>query len=131
MVDFDNEGTVGTPATNIVRILILQRRSDLFEAWESYKKKSYKNIDADAELSVVKARLDSYFLELQAWLKRKLKKEDYDNLASKIKSDDEEEIYWAICFLNEQLDILKLIKLDTKEQYEKSRVEKEHFSKRL
>lgn len=129
MVDFESERTVGTPASDIVRILILQRRADLFEAWEKYKKQSYMNVQAD--LSVVRARLYTFFLELQAGFKRRMKEKDYKKIKSQISSEDEEEVLAAIYFMNEELDKLKLIRIDTKKSYDKTRVEAEHKIKKM
>lgn len=129
MVDFDNEVTIGTPAVDVVRILILQRRADVFEAWESYNKDTYSNIIGD--LSVVRARLYSLFLELQGGLKRRLTTKEYDKLVKDLKSEKAEEILKVILTLNEYLDSLNLTKIDTKKKYDKTRVEKEHKAKRL
>jgi hypothetical protein len=129
MVDFDNEATVGTPAADIVRILILQRRSDLFEALEAYRKRDY--LGASSDISTVRARLNTLFLEIQGTLKRRLKEEEYKDLLIKIGSNKEEEILGAIYFLNEYLDALKLTRIDTRKEYDKTRVEHEHKAKRM
>jgi len=129
VVDFNNETTVGTPAVDVVRILILQRRADLFEAVEKYNKQSYQGQQAD--LSIVRARLKSLFLEIQAALKRRLKPDVYKELMQKIEQDDEEKIMEAIYFLNEHLDNMRLTRIDTKTQYDSTRVEIENKAKRL
>lgn len=136
MVDFQNETTIGTPAADIVRVLILQRRADLFEAWESYKKKEYQGVDIG--LDVVKARLESLFLELQAALKRRWTKKSkkdqsnlYDDLLADIKSDDPEVICKTIHQLNDYLDEIRLTRIDTKSNYDSTDVEVEHRAKRM
>lgn len=129
MVDFDDGATIGTPAVDVVRILILQRRYDLFEAWEQYKKQNHQGVDSD--ISVVRARLNTFFLELQAMLERKLNKKDYAELYKKVNSKKEEEILEAIKLLNQQLDKLQLTKIDTRRVYDSTRVEKENKSKGL
>jgi len=129
VVDFNNETTIGTPAANIVKILLLQRRSDLIEAWELYKKKHYQNVDAD--ISLVRARLFSWFLEFQAALQRRLSDKDYEALCGQIKSNEPEEIEAAIYALNEQMDVIRLTRIDTKTAYDKTNVEIENREKGL
>jgi len=129
MVDFDNEATIGTPAVDVVRILILQRRADVFEAWEQYNKDKYSNIQTD--LSIVRARLFSLFLELQGGLKRRLPPQEYTTLLYNLNSEKQEDILGVILMLNEYLDSLNLTKIDTKKKYDKTRVEKEHKVKGL
>lgn len=130
MVDFDNETTIGTPAVDIVRVLILQRRADVFEAWESYNKEDFQNQQTD--LHIVKARLFSLFLELQGGLKRRLTKgKDYTNLIKDLESNTKKDLMKATLYINEYLDGLNLTKIDTKKKYDKTRVEKEHKVKGL
>lgn len=129
MVDFENETTIGTPAVDIVRVLILQRRADLFEAWESYNKEENQEIQTD--LSIVKARLSTLFLELQGGLKRRLKPLVYNKLVKDLESKEADELMKITLTLNEYLDGLNLTKIDTKKKYDKTRVEEEHKAKRL
>ena len=124
MVDFNNETTVGRPAIDIVRVLILQRRSDLFEAWEFYKKKESDGVERG--FPTVKTRLFSLFLELQPMFKRRLKEENYEYLIKLIESDDEKDILEAIYKINEELDDINLIKMDTKKSYDKTSWETEN-----
>ena len=129
IVDFDNEATIGTPDVDIVRVLILQRRADVFEALEQYNKDNYANIQTD--ISVIKARLYSLFLELQGGLKRRLKAKDYNDLVKQLDSKEPTDVLKVILMLNEYLDSLNLTKIDTKKKYDKTRVEKEHKVKGL
>jgi len=125
MVDFDNEATIGTPAADVERISILQRRYDLFEALEDYKKKRLGG--AGVSLSIVRARLFSLFLELQAMLKRRWNKKEYTDLLYRcLESDTEEEILNIIFTLNEELDSIRLTRIDMKKVYDSSKVEAEN-----
>lgn len=119
MVDFNNEATVGTPATEVVKILLLQRRYDLMEALEKYYKDKFQQTETD--LTIVKARLLTLFLEMQAGLKRRLKKTEYDLLIQKINADTESELNEAILTLNEELDKINLTKIDTRKVFDTSR----------
>ena len=130
MVNFNNETTIGTPAVDVIRILILQRRADLFEAWENHKKKVYQG--SRGSIYIVRARLLSLFMEIQPALEhRHLKREEYLSLLAKVKSNKEEDIEEAMFILNDFLDKIKLIRLDTKIQYNKTRVEIENRFKGL
>ncbi len=112
MVDFNAEATIGTPAVDVVRILILQRRSDLLEALEQYHKLIYR--DTEADLSVVRARLVSLYIELEAGLSRRVKDESHNELKGQVYSEDIGDIKKAIKFLNNYLDNIRLIRLDNK-----------------
>ncbi len=129
MVDFNNQSTVGTPAVDIVRVLVLERRANLFEAVEDYKKKQGQGIDPP--LGQVKARLFVLWLELEAQYIRKFGKEKADPLIEQMKSKEEEEIFKVISKLNEYLDWLKLTKLDNKIVYDPTLVETENKVKGL
>ena len=126
MVDWDNETTVGTPATDVQRISILQRRYELIEAYEEYVKKKLSGVGAS--FSIVQARLRSLFIELQAALKRRYKKEVYDEmkLICWKESITEEELVKVLFQINEELDTIQLIKIDTQKVYNSSRVEQEN-----
>ena len=129
MVDFNNETTIGTPAANVVRILILQRRADLFEAIESYNKSI--EIGIQVSLGIIKSRLFSLWLELQAALKRKLTEPGYNLLLEKVHSDNYLELIEVVYEFNEYLDAIRLTRIDTKEAYNPLSVEEENKSKNL
>lgn len=133
MVDFNNERTIGTPAVDIVRVLILQRRADLFEALEDYNKKDLAGFQA--ELNIVRARLFSLFLEIEAVLRRRMSKEDYESLEINnieemktriLESEDKKEIMKYVHFLNLQLDDIKLTRIDTRKSYDRTSWEEDN-----
>lgn len=132
MVDFNNETTIGTPAVDVVRILILQRHSDLIEAYEVYLKQKYAKINIST--AVVKARLFSLFLQLQPTIKRRYG-EDIEayNIIQKLFTNPEgqEKIEEALYYINELLDDLRLTRIDTKKQYNSTSVEAENKAKGL
>lgn len=121
MVDFNNEATIGTPAIDVVRILVLQRRADLFDAIERYHKLMYQGTAPD--ITIVRARLVSLFLEIQGALKRREKKDDYIIIKNKVHSDNSEHIFQAIYYLNEYLDDMRLTRLDNKPHVDKTKWE--------
>ena len=82
MVDFNNDTIVGVPAQDIERVLILQARNDFIIAHEHYKKE--KRLSNFNDTTIISTRLQSLFLEIQALLKRRLSKEDYENIYNNI-----------------------------------------------
>lgn len=136
MVDFNNETTIGTPATEVEKISILQRRYDLIEAYEAYKKGRLGMVEAN--LSITRARLISLFLELQASLKRRLfkkaegqTKNEYEKLKDSIFADklNEEQLLKVIFRINEELDEMRLIRVDNQKVYDSTDVEEENKEK--
>jgi hypothetical protein len=127
MVDFNADATITTPAADVIKILILQRRNDFIEASESYLKAEFSG--TSTEIDILKARLYSLFYELQAALKRHYKPTEYEKIIKNIRSDDYENIMKAFFKINEWLDYMKLIRVDTKQRYDSTRVEKENTIK--
>lgn len=124
-MDWDNT-TVGQPASEIIKILILQKRNDLIEAIEHYYKDKY--ISNMGDLSIIRARLTSLFVELQAMLKRRIP--EYEVLKEKVfTSNKEEELFSIIYQINEILDSVNLTKIDNKKVYDRMRVEEENYEK--
>lgn len=128
MVDFNNETTIGTPSADVVKILILEKRNNLFEAFEDFMKKDVENIAMTK--GIVQARLITLFLELQASLKRKMNEEDYAKLVSDVfGKPDLDKIKEIIYLINEYLDTMGLTKIDTKKQYDTSKTAAEDKEK--
>lgn len=124
MVDFNNEATVATPANDVIRILILQRRNDFIEAFEHYEKLRFLNPDNDdsSYKAPVRARLRSLYRELQASLKRTIPTAEYHDLRTRLFSDNITEIESAFETINEWLDKKKLVRVDNKPDYDTSDV---------
>lgn len=135
MVDFHNETTIGTPAVDVQRITVLQRRYDLFEALEDHMKRT--KIGGAFPIAYVEARLFTLFMEVEPMLKRHLKKNE-EGKVKYIKLRDiclhetkeeisKKEILWAIFQLNRFLDDpLRITRLDTKQQYDPQDMEGEN-----
>lgn len=127
MVDFNNETTVSTPAVDIVRVLILQRRADLMEALEDYLKK--EALGYAQNINIVRARLYTLFLEVSGMLKRRAP-EDYDRLKDSIRNLDEvEDIIKLILEFNDILDSIGLTKIDTRKKFDSTIAENENIDK--
>lgn len=113
MADFFNsEGAYGRTAGEIEQISILQRRYNFIEAYEDYLKKKYNNIGTS--LNLVRARLISLFLQIQATTERRL--EEYTSIEKSIfiikEENDIKEMFYIISRL---LDKLKITRLDVYE----------------
>lgn len=124
MVDFNAEATVSAAATDILRILILQRRNDVIDSIEQYRKIEEHS---DPDTGVIRARLFSLFLEIQAMIKRKRK--DYEDISKGTLSKKFDELLETFMILNEFLDENRLTRIDTKEVYDSTRVSSEDKQK--
>lgn len=130
MVDFNNEVTVGTPAVDIERVTILQRRYDVLEALEAYRKFKLKN--ANVDISTVRARLTTYFLEVDAMLERRFGKDTkgFQNLYDKcFQAKSEKEIIEALRSINKEMDKIRLTRIDTHDSYDPQDLTKEDMIK--
>ena len=129
MVDFNNETTVTRPAADIIRVLILQRRNDVIDSFEFFRKSKANNIQSST--AIIQSRLFALFLELQAAFKRRYKEADYTRLLKRIESSQYADLYDAFLTMNEELDKLKLTQIDTGKVYDSTRVEEENKAKNL
>lgn len=128
MVDFDSAQTVGIPASEISKIVVLQRRYDLTEAYEDYRKKQIMGVASN--VSVVRARLLTLFIELSGTLKRQLTAQQFEGLQHTcLNSEEETEIFDTIIFFNDFLDKLRLTRFDTQQVYESTNIEAENLVK--
>lgn len=129
MVDFNAEKTVGTPAVDVVRILVLQARANVFDSLEKYNKDCSNNIDASQ--AVLKSRIATWFLEIQAYLKRTNKAKEYSKTYESWEQKlffnenilEKKEILSIIFELNKVLDELKIIRLDNRPAYDRTNIE--------
>jgi hypothetical protein len=129
MVDFNAEATTSTPIPNLIKIVILEKRYNLFEAVEKYLGRHYQNIEV--ETYEIKARLNLLFFELQALFKRKLSDEEYNKLIEDLQKDDFETIKKTIFLINHYLDEWNVIKIDTRKKYDSTDIETENKEKNL
>lgn len=136
MVDFNADATVSASAIDILRILILQRRNDVIDSLEAFNRIGSHSTQPDT--SVIKARLLSMFMEIQAMLKRKLTeinkitgKTKYEDLREKVSSDNYDLLLESFIIMNEFLDENRLTRIDTKQVYDSTRVNSEDQEKGL
>ena len=133
MVNFQDQGTVATPATDIVRIIILEARYNARLAIELFLKQKSQGIDPST--ADMQSRIWAYWTELRSgMLRREKTRKDEINLIDESfqKSDlTAEELFNIFNHLNDILDELKLTQIDSRELYDMTRPEKENRVKNL
>jgi len=123
MVDFNNDTTVTTPALDVVKILILQRRNDVIEAFEHFN----KSIDFEEDLSLVRSRLYSLYLECKGMLENNFDSETLIKLKSSVhKPQNFEEIEEGFNIINMFLYKIKLTKIDNAVMFDPRDMEAEN-----
>ena len=128
MVDFNNETTTTIPALNVERILVLEKREYFINAVESHDVVAFKG--ASFPINVMRARLKSLFLQLQAFIKRRLGDKDYLILRDKVfNTKDYDELLLIFESISELLDSIKLTTIDTRKAYDSTDVEEENTIK--
>lgn len=124
MVDFNNEATISTPATEVIKIEILERRYNLIEAVEAYNKQIASGVQA--ETGIVKARLLSLFMEVHPALERGFKSKDREELLLLLDSDEFRDLMRGFFIINAWLDKVRLTRIDNKAQYDRTITEEEN-----
>ena len=124
MVDFNNDTTIATPAGEIIKVAILERRSYFIDALEAYHKQKTPGIETHT--SILKSRLLALYLELQPALERHKSPEHLAELIDRIRSNEYEDLYEAFLIINRWLDKTKLTRVDTRETYDRRRAEEEN-----
>lgn len=124
MVDFNNEATMATPATDVVKLCIIERWYNLIEALEAFDKQKGSGVFAD--FHIVKSRLLSLLRVLSPSLLRQGKKAEYEEVILLIESNQYDDIIRGFAILNTFLDEINLTRIDTKPKYNRTRVEEEN-----
>jgi len=123
MVDFNNDTTVTTPALDVVKILILQRRNDVIEAFEHYN----KSLDFEEDISLVRSRLYGLYLETKGMLENNFPDETLKTLREAVYSPKSfKEIDEGFNIINMLLYEIKLIKIDNKKGFDSRDMEAEN-----
>ena len=109
MVNFRDTATIASSPQDILRVIILQRHSDLIESIESYEKASPYS---DPSTSVIRARTISLFTQIRAMLKRTITEKDFIALQTIVYSLDYDELNTAYDVMNDVLDEKNIVKMD-------------------
>lgn len=122
MVNFEGEQTIAVPASEIVKILILQRRDNALNAIIAYEKEQTEGFELDkALLANVSSAVRALFLEISSSLKRKFKekrKEEYEKIKSFSHSRKFPELVTAFELMSDVLDEWNLTRVDTRVIYD-------------
>lgn len=113
MAEF-SEMTVGTPRSDILSILILQRRNDVINALEQFNKLGGQEFETGSVVSLVRSRLLALFLEIRAPMKKDVGAEAYSDLIRKCSCNDIEKLTEAFMFIDEWLYKKNITKIDSR-----------------
>jgi hypothetical protein len=133
MVDFNSEGAFSANKSHILELVILGRRDELINTFQSWKEFSLANTSkADGLKYKLHSVISALFLELDRTLSRKLDKDAYELMKSKLLGDEvltNEEVNKYFFEINTALDSLNLIKIDNKKKYDSTDIESENEQK--
>lgn len=146
MVDFNSEGAFSANKSHILELVILGRRDELINTFQSWSEAKISNSSKEENLkNKLRSVLLSVFLELERPLNRKLIKrgktgnviddskfifikDKLTKFDQAVGADDLLKIYFL---LNTTLDDLNLIKIDNKRAYDSTNIETENGEKGL
>lgn len=120
MVNFNDGLTTSTPASNIVKQLLLEAKTNTLLAFEHYIK--HKASSVNTSQAVLKARLGTWYLEHYAYLQRitkgdtarqELEQIEIDLFSNHTQNLEIGRILYLIKYLTKVQDKLNLIKIDT------------------
>jgi hypothetical protein len=128
MADQSNvQTTIGSPI-EWYKLEVLRDTVNVKEAWESYNKQKSQGYSVD--LGIIRARTQSLYNSLVAYLGRKFDEKKFKSMREKLffqisDPTDREllQIYWDIQI---QLDKDNITKMDTRRSYDGTRVEMEN-----
>lgn len=129
MVNFDDSSTISTPAYEVEKITILQRRYDLLESVEYYEKLLFSGAGNNSSLSLVRSRLRTLFRQLKPVIKRKITPTEFNILSNKLNSNKEADIFYCVDELIEIIDKLKITRIDNMKDLDTTQWEEMNKSK--
>jgi hypothetical protein len=121
VVDFEADGTVGTPFNELLTVILLEARYKARDSWRKYFENMAKSGQArDYHLS---AHMKDFFLECRRMLKKDMTAEEYEAFRKKAFSDDPNELLEVFEYLDDYLYGKKLTRLDSKKRIDYDRPE--------
>jgi len=118
------DNIVSIAPLNIIKVGIIEARENFILAYEKYAEDEEKGTQPGLYYMI--GRLKTWFMKLQAGLKRRLEEYDYLYIKEMIMDNPKlqlNEILDIYYLLNEEMDAMGLIKIDTKEKIEPGRAE--------
>jgi len=115
--------TISTPPTDLLKILIIQRRNDLIDAIEHY----YKNrlLNAGVQDNLIRARTISLLMELgHAYVR--WQEVPVTKLIDKVRNAPIEDVLTFVHEINEQLDLRRITRVDTRDGFDRTKSELEN-----
>jgi hypothetical protein len=126
MVDFNTETTLSRNASDIVKILVLEKREDCFLALKGLKKLIF--IGGDPSEADFRARLVVFYEEIRSMF---IRKKGDDRELEQLLRGNINDLIIAFRILNSFLDEVNLTKLDTRQKYDATNIELENELKGL
>lgn len=124
MVDFNNDSTITRTPKDILEILIIEKRTYFIDAYEKYIKDKTNGVQTP--ISILKARLNSLFLEIYPSLQKNMDKENFELLKNNVNSKDADALLQAFNDMSEFLYNKKLLMWDSMKQYDPTSAEEEN-----
>lgn len=121
MVDFNNDATVGTPRSDILAVLLLQRRNDAINAFEHYNK--IVGQGAEAPIAHLRSSVLAFFMEFRAALQNSLSKAEYETLFKLCNSSKPDDLSQAFMLVDDQLYKKNIIKIDSRKSVDVNDIE--------
>lgn len=123
MVDFNNETTVAQPPINLLQILIIQKREYFLDAVEAFEKQ--EELGFQPSIGVVKGRTKNLYYGIRSLMLRKMDKEEFEKLQELLKGSELQDFIEAFQIMDAFLDKVKVITIDTRKSYDRTRVSEE------
>lgn len=129
MVDFNNETTVTQAPADLLKILRLEKRNNLFEAMEHYYKMELEGQSEHHDFIIIRARALNLVWELAGELERK--KKPLKLWLVDLEKGEEARVMEIISELNMFCDEIGLTRIDIRRVYDVTRTERENKERRL
>lgn len=123
MVDFNNETTIGRPAVDVERILVLQRRDAIIDSFETWHQQDA--LGGQPPTAYIKARCKSLYLQIQGMLNRRKGTLSTD-IQALLQKDDYDSLVKGFQLMSEFLDTLRLTRIDTRSNFDSTNVEEDN-----
>jgi hypothetical protein len=136
-VDFNADSMASIPATDVVKILILEKNEYVNNAFESYDKQYFSKLNTQQFIAVVRCRILALLNQLFGTLNRKwmtnTEKANSTRICKKIidfrtriREGDINILQECSDIIQVELDTMKLTVVDTQKVYDRTRVEVEN-----
>jgi hypothetical protein len=125
----ENTKTIATPPTDLLKILILQRRDAALESLEGFYKMEIAG--AGAPSHIAQARIRTLFLDLEPSIRRNFKREEFNIIQKQVFNGNIKEVIEAFRKMNDYLDKINITLVDTKIRIDSTNAEEENSAKGL